>query len=66
MKNLELLKERLERQLKKIDFQLLNAKARKNNETNENYVNYLEGQKKSLEMAIDEIKWEETKIINNW
>ena len=60
------MKERLERQLKKIDFQLLNAKVRKNNETNENYVNYLEGQKKSLEMAIEEIKWEETKVINNW
>ena len=59
MKNLELLKERLERQLKKVEFQLKNARSQE-------YRVYLEGEKNALEMAISEIKWEETKVLNNW
>ncbi len=64
MKNLELLKERIERQLKRINFQLENA-IKKENKTPE-YISYLQGQKETLEMTIKEIDWEETKILNNW
>ena len=59
MKNLELLKERLERQLKKVEFQLKNARSQE-------YRVYLQGEKNALEMAISEIEWEKTKILNNW
>ena len=59
MKNLELLKERLERQLKKINFELKNVKT-------EEHKYYLQGKKDALEMALNELKWEETKILNNW
>lgn len=64
MKNLELLKERIERQLKRINFQLENA-IKKENKTPE-HISYLQGKKETLEMTIKEINWEETKILNNW
>lgn len=59
MKNLEMLRERLERQLKKVEFQLGNAK-------NEEFKNQLIGKQEALKMVLEEIKWEETKIYNNW